>query len=55
MEDSLTVECSRQVKIVADKSIADCTGESFDLIALPVSTGLPAALARSLQTVQGPE
>ncbi|KAL4429574.1 hypothetical protein ABPG77_008623 [Micractinium sp. CCAP 211/92] len=41
VEDSLTVACSRQVKIVADKSIADCAGESFDLIALP--GGMPGA------------
>lgn len=49
VEDSLTVTCSRQVKIVADKSIADCAGESFDLIALPVSKACLLALACSLR------
>ena len=36
VEDSLEVVCARQTKIVADKAIAECTGESWDLIALPV-------------------
>lgn len=37
----LQVTASRGVKLVADKSIDDCRGESFDLIALP--GGLPGA------------
>ena len=37
VEDSLEVVCARQTKIVADKSIGECAGESWDLIALPVS------------------
>ena len=37
-DDGLTVTCSRQVKIVADCGIAACAGQSYDLIALPVST-----------------
>lgn len=36
VEDSLEVVCARQTKLVADKSISECTGESWDLIALPV-------------------
>ncbi len=39
VEDSLEVVCARQTKIVADKSIGECAGESWDLIALPVSWG----------------
>lgn len=35
---SLEVKCSRGVKLVADALIDDCTGHSYDLIALPVST-----------------
>lgn len=38
VEDDLTVVCSRQVRLVADKSIKDCAGD-WDLIALPVSGG----------------
>ncbi|BDA44766.1 Protein/nucleic acid deglycase DJ-1 [Coccomyxa sp. Obi] len=41
VEDSLQVEMSRKVKIVADKLIADVSGESYDLIALP--GGMPGA------------
>lgn len=36
VEDSLEVVCARQTKLVADKAISECTGESWDLIALPV-------------------
>lgn len=36
-----TVTCSRGVKIVADKLLADCKAESFDIIALP--GGIPGA------------
>lgn len=39
VEDDLTVTCSRKVRLVADRSIKECTGETFDLIALPVSVG----------------
>jgi hypothetical protein len=42
VEDDLTVTCSRKVRLVADRSIKECAGETFDLIALPVSAG-PAA------------
>ncbi|KAI7840257.1 hypothetical protein COHA_006039 [Chlorella ohadii] len=41
VEDSLEVVCARQTKIVADKSIGECAGESWDLIALP--GGMPGA------------
>lgn len=41
VEDSLEVTCSRKVKVVADKLITDCKGDSFDLIALP--GGMPGA------------
>lgn len=37
VEDDLTVTCSRKVRLVADKSIQECAGDTFDLIALPVS------------------
>ncbi len=37
----LQVTASRRVKLVADKVIADCAGETFDLIALP--GGMPGA------------
>ncbi|EFN54213.1 hypothetical protein CHLNCDRAFT_135695 [Chlorella variabilis] len=40
VEDDLTVVCSRQVRLVADKSIKDCAGD-WDLIALP--GGMPGA------------
>jgi 4-methyl-5(b-hydroxyethyl)-thiazole monophosphate biosynthesis len=36
VEPSLEVECSRKVKILADKHIQDCANETYDLIALPV-------------------
>ncbi len=36
VEDSLQVEMSRQVRVVADKLISDCATETFDAIALPV-------------------
>jgi len=39
--DSLQVTASRGVKLVADKLIADCAGETFDLIVLP--GGMPGA------------
>ena len=38
---SLQVTCSRGVKLVADKLIADCVTGTFDLIALP--GGMPGA------------
>eukprot|EP00210_Caulerpa_lentillifera_P007349 g7025.t1 len=41
VEDQLEVTCSRGVKLVADKSIQDCSLESYDLIALP--GGMPGA------------
>lgn len=41
VESSLTVTGSRQVKLVADKSIQECAEESYDLIALP--GGMPGA------------
>lgn len=37
----LQVTASRKVKLVADRLIADCTGETFDLIVLP--GGIPGA------------
>ena len=37
VEAGLQVVMSRQIKLVADKSIEDVAAESFDLIALPVS------------------
>ena len=40
VEDDLTVTCSRKVRLVADKSIQECAGDNFDLIALPVSQGV---------------
>lgn len=36
VENSLTVECSRQVKIVADILIEDVANAKFDIIILPV-------------------
>lgn len=36
VEPGLEVVCSRGVKLVADKLIAECSGEEYDLIALPV-------------------
>lgn len=41
VEDSLQVTMSREVKLVADKSIADVAEETFDLIALP--GGMPGS------------
>ena len=38
VEDDLQVSMSRQVQIVADKLIHEVAGQSFDLIALPVSS-----------------
>ena len=38
VEVDLTVECSRQVKIVADKLIKDVAEAAFDIIVLPVRT-----------------
>lgn len=43
VEDSLQVTMSREVKLVADKSIADVAEETFDLIALPVRNFAQAA------------
>ena len=40
VEESLQVEMSRQVRVVADKHISECAEETFDAIALPVSTRL---------------
>ena len=39
--DAIQITASRGVKLVADKLIAECTDESFDLIALP--GGMPGA------------
>ena len=39
--DSIKITASRGVKIAADTVIADCVGQSYDLIALP--GGLPGA------------
>lgn len=36
VESGLEVECSRKVKLLADKLIQDCSTEDYDLIALPV-------------------
>lgn len=36
VEKDLTVECSRQVRIVADKLIQDVAKANFDIIVLPV-------------------
>ena len=36
VEEDLTVKCSRQVKIVADKLIKDVAKAAFDIIILPV-------------------
>jgi 4-methyl-5(b-hydroxyethyl)-thiazole monophosphate biosynthesis len=43
VEDSLEVTCSRGVKIVADKLMKDAAAGSYDLIACPVSSGIPCA------------
>lgn len=40
VESGLQVSMSRNVQIVADKAIQEVAGESFDLIALPVSCPL---------------
>lgn len=37
VEDRLQVECSRGVKLVADRLLPECTAETYDVIALPVS------------------
>ncbi len=39
--DSLQITASRGVKLLADKLISDCTGQTYDLIALP--GGMPGA------------
>lgn len=39
--DGLQVTASRGVKLVADRLIADCSGDTYDLIALP--GGMPGA------------
>lgn len=36
VEDQLQVECSRGVKLVADRLLPECRAETYDLIALPV-------------------
>lgn len=36
VEEDLAVTCARQTRILADRPIAECAGESWDLIALPV-------------------
>jgi len=41
VEESLEVKASRGVRLVADCFVAECTGEIFDLIALP--GGMPGA------------
>lgn len=47
VENSDTVVCSRNVKIVADKLIKDVKDNSFDLIALPGGAGGAEALSKS--------
>ena len=42
--NSLTVNCSRGVVLVADAMIKDVENENFDLIACPVSTWLMVCL-----------
>lgn len=42
VEPTLQVTCSRQTKLVADVTIADCIHQQFDLIACP--GGMPGAL-----------
>lgn len=39
VEGDLAVTCARQTRILADRPIAECAGESWDLIALPVCGG----------------
>lgn len=52
VEDDLAVTCARQTRILADRSIKECAGESWDLIALPVGrTG--AGLVCALVTCAG--
>ncbi|GAB4822089.1 hypothetical protein N2152v2_009135 [Parachlorella kessleri] len=41
VEGSREVECSRKVRILADKLIQDCANDAWDLIALP--GGMPGA------------
>ena len=43
VEDSLTVTCSRSVKLTADKGIQDCAASEYDLICLPASASCRAA------------
>lgn len=47
VEAQLEVVCSRGIKVVADKLIADCTGETYDLIACPVRGSPEAPLSES--------
>ena len=35
VSDTLQVECSRGVKVVADTKLSDCTTDSFECIVLP--------------------
>ena len=42
VEDTLQVTASRRVKLVADRRIAECVDETYDLIALP--GGMPGAV-----------
>jgi 4-methyl-5(b-hydroxyethyl)-thiazole monophosphate biosynthesis len=41
VHDSLTVKCSRGVKLVADNIIQECSDQHWDLIAIP--GGMPGA------------
>ena len=43
MQPVVQVEMSRQVKLVADKSIQDAANDSYDAIALPVRYSPPPA------------
>ncbi|KAM3191700.1 hypothetical protein ACQJBY_069142 [Aegilops geniculata] len=40
VEDGLEVEASYGTRIIADKSIAACADQVFDLVALPIDAGL---------------
>lgn len=48
VERDLTVECSRQVKIVADRLIHDVAETSFDIIVLPVRLQPSLVLVRTM-------
>lgn len=43
VEDDLQITASRGVKLVGDRSIAECTEQTYDLVVLPVS--VPHALS----------